>query len=62
MTNEKSYTFLILSNQNFDFDVKTNKWQVANILANRGHHVVFIDPPMRFKALINFMKELSINL
>ena len=62
MTNEKSYTFLILSNQNFDFDLKTNKWQVANILANRGHHVVFIDPPMRFKALINFMKEPSINL
>jgi len=60
--NKIFYTFLILSNQNFDFDLKTNKWQVANILANKGHKVVFVDPPIRFKALTRFLKSPSLNL
>ncbi len=51
------YTFLILSNQPFDFELKTNKWHVAKILSERGHEVVFIDPPLRFKALKSLFKQ-----
>src|SRR3990167_6192368 len=58
----KQYKFLILSNQPFDFELKTNKWHVANILARKGHQVVFVDPPLRFKALKNFLKNPSLNL
>src|SRR3989344_6827025 len=48
--------FVILSNQQFDSKLKTNKWQVANQLAKKGHDVVFVDPPLRFKAIKNFTK------
>lgn len=48
--------FVILSNQQFDAKLKTNKWQVANQLAKKGHSVVFVDPPLRFKAIKNFTK------
>ena len=51
----KKYTFLILSNQPFDFELKTNKWHIADKLAKRGHNVLFVDPPLRFKALKNFL-------
>lgn len=58
----KKYKFLILSNQPFDFELKTNKWHIANGLSNMGHDVVFVDPPLRFKALKNFLKKPSLNL
>jgi len=48
---EKKYTFLILSNQPFDFPLPTNKWHVSTRLAKLGHNVVFVDPPLRFKGL-----------
>lgn len=48
--------FIILSNQQFDSKLKTNKWQVANQLANKGHYVIFVDPPLRFKALKSLSK------
>ena len=44
------YNFVILSNQPFDQDLKTNKWHVAKRLAKREHKVIFVDPPLRFKA------------
>jgi len=56
------YSFLILSNQSFDQDLKTNKWHIATRLAKRGHDVVFVDPPLRFKALKDFLKKPSLNL
>ncbi len=56
------YTFIILSNQPFDFELKTNKWHIATRLAKRGHQVVFIDPPLRFKALRSFLRNPSINI
>ena len=46
----------ILSNQQFDSKLKTNKWHVANQMAQKGHKVIFIDPPLRFKALKNINK------
>lgn len=42
---------IILSNQLFDFPLKTNKWHVATRLAARGHDVLFVDPPIRFRKL-----------
>ncbi len=51
------YQFIILSNQPFDFELKTNKWHIATRLAERGHKVVFIDPPLRFKALKNIFRN-----
>ena len=56
------YTFLILSNQPFYSEYKTNKWQIGTRLAKRGHNVVFVDPPLRFKALKVFLKKPSLNL
>ena len=49
---------IILSNQRFDFELKTNKWHVANQLAKKGHKVIFVDPPLRFKALKNITKTI----
>jgi glycosyltransferase involved in cell wall biosynthesis len=51
------YQFVILSNQPFDFELKTNKWHVAMQLVEKGHKVVFVDPPLRFKALKNIFKN-----
>ena len=55
-------TFLILSNQPFDSELKTNKWHVAQQLARCGYDVVYVDPPVRFKALKRFAKSPSFNL
>ncbi|MFH1388411.1 MAG: glycosyltransferase [Patescibacteria group bacterium] len=44
---------VILSNQSFSQELKTNKWHVATRLAKLGHKVVFVDPPLRLKALRN---------
>lgn len=54
--------FIILSNQPFDFELKTNKWHIATRLAERGHNVIFVDPPLRFRALKNFLKSPSFSL
>ena len=51
--------FVILSNQQYDSKLKTNKWQVANQLVAKGHKVIFVDPPLRFKALKNISKIIS---
>lgn len=51
------YTFLILSNQPFDFELKTNKWHIATNLSKLGHNVVFVDPPLRFRALKEYIKR-----
>lgn len=56
------YLFLMLSNQPYESDLKTNKWHVGTNLAKRGHKVVFIDPPLRFKALKTFLKNPQLNL
>jgi glycosyltransferase involved in cell wall biosynthesis len=45
---------IFLSNQLFDYPLKTNKWQVATRMAKRGHQVLFIDPPIRFR---KFLKQ-----
>jgi hypothetical protein len=50
---------IILSNQQFDSKLKTNKWQVANQMAKKGHYVIFVDPPLRFKALKNITKMID---
>lgn len=42
---------VILSNQQFSQELKTNKWHVAVRLAKLGHNVIFVDPPLRLKAL-----------
>ncbi|PIS22933.1 hypothetical protein COT49_02485 [candidate division WWE3 bacterium CG08_land_8_20_14_0_20_40_13] len=44
---------VILSNQSFFQELKTNKWHTATHLSRLGHRVVFIDPPLRFKAIKN---------
>ncbi len=56
------YKFLILSNQPFDFELKTNKWHIATRLAERGHGVVYVDPPLRFRAMRRFLKSPSKNI
>ncbi|MEA2020168.1 MAG: glycosyltransferase [Patescibacteria group bacterium] len=43
---------IFLSNQLFDYPLKTNKWHVATRVAERGHRVLFIDPPIRFRKVI----------
>lgn len=60
--NKNHYIFIILSNQPFDLELKTNKWHVANVLANRGYKVIFVDPPLRFQALKKFLKKPSLHL
>jgi len=45
---------VILSNQSFFQELKTNKWQIATRLSKRGHNVIFIDPPLRLKAFKRF--------
>ncbi len=56
------YNFVILSNQQYDFELKTNKWHVAKRLSAQGHKVVFVDPPLRFKAFKTFVKNPSFDL
>lgn len=50
------YTIICLSNQAFSMPMKTNKWHIMTRLAQRGHNVIFIDPPTRFKALKALIK------
>lgn len=56
------YLFVILSNQAYHLPLKTNKYHVATILAAKGYDVIFVDPPVRFKALKEFLKHPSINI
>ncbi len=44
--------FIFLSNQLFDYPLKTNKWHVATRVAERGHDVLFVDPPIRLRKLV----------
>ncbi len=62
MKTKNQYIFVILSNQPFYSDLKTNKWHTANVLSDHGYKVVFIDPPLRFRALKRFLKKPSIHL
>ncbi len=48
-------TIIFLSNQLFDYPLKTNKWHVATRVAKRGHPVLFVDPPIRFR---KFLKQI----
>jgi len=43
---------IFLSNQLYDFPLKTNKWQVSTRVAERGHQVLFVDPPIRFRKFV----------
>lgn len=56
------YNIIVLSNQFFDSELKTNKWHVAKRFAQNGNKVIFVDPPVRFKALKKFLKSPSFNL
>ena len=48
---------IFLSNQLFDFPLKTNKWHVATRVAERGHEVLFVDPPIRLRKLVKQVFE-----
>ena len=48
---DQKYNIVCLSNQFFNSELKTNKWYAMTRAARRGHNVVFVDPPTRFKAL-----------
>ena len=48
----KIMKILFLSNQLFDYPLKTNKWHVATRVADRGHKVLFVDPPIRFRKVV----------
>ena len=48
---------VFLSNQLFDFPLKTNKWHVATRVAERGHEVLFVDPPIRLRKLVKQVLE-----
>lgn len=55
--------FILISNQNYDFELKTNKWHIANQMASKGHKVIFVDPPLRNKALgSNLFEQINENL
>ncbi|MFW6143392.1 MAG: glycosyltransferase [Patescibacteria group bacterium] len=43
---------IFFSNQLFDYPLKTNKWHVATRVAERGHQVLFVDPPIRLRKLV----------
>lgn len=47
--------FIILSNQRFDYPLKTNKWHTAVRLAKLGHRVVFVDPPIRIRKALRLL-------
>ena len=44
--------FVILSNQRFDYPLKTNKWHIATRLAKLEHKVIFVDPPIRIRKVL----------
>ena len=48
-------SIIFLSNQLFDYPLKTNKWHVATRVAAIGHDVLFVDPPIRFR---KFLKQI----
>lgn len=54
--------FIILSNQPFDSPSRTNKHFVAEELVKRGHKVIFVDPPTRFKFLKSIFKKRKLEL
>lgn len=54
MENQK--TFVILSNQFFKVPTYTNKHFVALELSKRGHQVLFVNPPTRFKGIKRLMR------
>lgn len=56
------YNFIVLSNQPFDTELKTNKYHVSKRLAQLGNKVIFVSPPLRFKALKNFLKNPSLDI
>ncbi len=43
---------IFLSNQLFDYPLKTNKWHVATRVAALGYDVLFVDPPIRFRKFV----------
>ncbi|MFH1565733.1 MAG: glycosyltransferase [bacterium] len=51
---------VILSNQRFDYPLKTNKWHVATRLAKLGHRVVFVDPPIRIRKVLKLLLKKEI--
>ena len=52
MVAKMSNQFVFLSNQLFDYPLKTNKWHVATRMAERGHNALFVDPPIRFRKFV----------
>lgn len=50
-------TIICLSNQLWDWPLWTNKRQVMSRLANLGHQVVFVDPPIRLQKLVKQVIE-----
>ena len=62
--NDEKYNIICLSNQfykNPGFSV-TNKHIVMKELAKRGHNIIFVDPPTRFKVLKMLIKTGKLNL
>lgn len=43
---------ICLSNQTWDYPLWTNKRQVMGRIAERGHKVLFVDPPLRLRKVI----------
>ena len=61
---KEKYNIICLSNQfykNPGFSI-TNKHIVMEELAKRGHNIIFVDPPTRFKALKLLVKNRSLSL
>ncbi|MCX6784084.1 MAG: glycosyltransferase [candidate division WWE3 bacterium] len=48
---------ICLSNQLWDWPLWTNKRQVMSRLANLGHEVIFVDPPIRLQKLAKQISE-----
>ena len=44
--NTQLYNIICLSNQQWDYPLPTNKKHVMSRLAERGHKVLFVDPPI----------------
>lgn len=62
MASTEKKVFVILSNQPYDSAGWTNKHYVSNELASRGHTVIFVDPPTRFKFLKSLFKKRKLEL
>jgi glycosyltransferase involved in cell wall biosynthesis len=55
--NSKKYNIICLSNQLWDFPSFTNKRLVMQRLAERGHDVIFVDPPINVGFV--FLKQIK---